>query len=189
MDPQLPDQSTVRDALADESTEVLRTDWRTGSSKALQRRRSIVGLSFVGMAAMGAVALLQTGLVSHLPDPPIGEVDADAANLSDDAFEAGVPDGALAVRSLGTTLALATVGGEERARERPAIPLLAGVKSAVGAYGAVKNIAEMARSDQAWCPYRLTGAAASIGIFALAVPEAVEAMSGAADAIREWWGS
>lgn len=176
---QLPDQATVRETLTGRTTDTLQHQLRTGRSVELRRRRGVVGLSLAGMAAMGAVTLLQTGLVDHLPDPPIGGVDSDAANLSDEAFKAGVPDGPLALRSFAASAALATIGGEDRARERPAIPILAAAKSAAGAWGAVKNISKMARGDQSWSPYRLAWSAASVGIFALAVPEAIRA-------IKEW---
>src|SRR5688500_4966666 len=38
----------------------------------LKRRRGIIGFSLLGMLAMSAVTLLQTGLIKHLPDPPRG---------------------------------------------------------------------------------------------------------------------
>ena len=35
---------------------------------------------------MTAVTLLQTGIVKHLPDPPIGNFDSDRVNSSDTLF-------------------------------------------------------------------------------------------------------
>ncbi len=169
-------QSNIRDILSKKTDAELRTDLTTGHSADLRRRRAIVGLSMVGMAAMGAVTLLQTGVLGHLPDPPGERFDSDAANLSDEAFESGVPDAALDVRTLASNLPLATIGGERRARERPWLSLIASGKAAVAAGGAADRISSMIRDRTPWSPYVLTSAAASIGIFALTVPEAATAV-------------
>lgn len=65
-------------------------------SEAVTRERlhavAIVGLSLVGMAAMTPVALLQTGIVRHLPDPPLPRFRSDEAKLSDSAYQFGVTE-------------------------------------------------------------------------------------------------
>ena len=44
---------------------------RLGQTADLTRRRWIIGLSLVTVAAGQIVSLYQTGIISHLPDPPI----------------------------------------------------------------------------------------------------------------------
>lgn len=148
-----------------------------GDSPDLRRRRGIVGLSLLGMAAMGAVSLLQTGAVKHLPDPPVGPFDSDAANLSEDAFQFGIPDGTLSLASLAANVPLAALGGEPRTRSRPWVPVAAAAKAGVDAAGAAGYLSKMIRGEEAWCPYCVTGAAANFGILALALPEAWRAVA------------
>jgi hypothetical protein len=75
------------------NSQQIREDLRQADTAEMWRRRAIIGLSLVGMASMGAVSLLQTGIVEHLPDPPIDGFDSDQTNLSDVAYQFGVPDG------------------------------------------------------------------------------------------------
>ncbi len=75
----------------------LRQELQHGDSEDLRRRRAIIGASLVGMAAMGAVALLQTGMIKHLPDPPVRGFDSDKVNSSKTAYALGVPDGTLSL--------------------------------------------------------------------------------------------
>ena len=63
----------------------LRHDLRQADDAEMRRRRAIIGLSLVGMATMTLVSLLQTGIVRHLPDPPVGDFHSDETNLSDTA--------------------------------------------------------------------------------------------------------
>jgi hypothetical protein len=97
----------------------LRRDLREDDSAEMRRRRAIIGLSLAGMTAMAPVSLLQTGIVRHLPDPPIDGFDSDKANLSDVAYRLGTPDATLALASLAANLPLAAWGGRDRARRRP----------------------------------------------------------------------
>lgn len=55
----------------------LRHDLQQDETSDLRLRRGIIGLSLIGMASMTAVTLLQTGIVKHLPDPPVGNFDSD----------------------------------------------------------------------------------------------------------------
>src|SRR5579884_4254961 len=93
----------------------IRRELRNDPSVELRRRRAIIGLSLVGMAAMAPVSLLQTGVVRHLPDPPIDGFHSDEANLSDPAYRFGVPDGTVALASMAANLPLAAWGGRDRA--------------------------------------------------------------------------
>lgn len=158
------------------STDRLRHDLQDERSEAMQNRRSIVGLSLIGMASMTAVSLLQTGLIQHLPDPPVEGFDSDKVNLSDDAFQFGVPDGTVSLASLAANIPLAALGDRDRAHQHPWIPLLAAGKAGVEALAAAWYFYKMPAKEKAWCAYCILGALANVGIFACTIPEAREAL-------------
>ena len=88
-------------SLIKKDTQKLRKELQNGTSEGLKKRRGIIALSLLGMGAMTAVTLLQTGIVKHLPDPPLPDFDSDKVNSSDTAYALGVPDGAMSLASLG----------------------------------------------------------------------------------------
>jgi len=133
------------------------------------------------MGAMTAVSLFQTGIVKHLPDPPLPGFDSDKVNSSDTAYMLGVPDGTLSLASLAANIPLAAFGGATRAQEQPLVPLLAAGKSTVEAIIAGWYFYQMPTKEKAWCGYCIVGALANIGIAALTLPEAKEALA----ALRE----
>ena len=96
---------------------------RLGDTPDLERRRKVLGLSMVGAAAGIAVSLYQTGVISHLPDPPVGPFDSDRVDASDYAYKrAQTPDGLAMLVTYGVTALLAGAGGEDRARTLPVAP-------------------------------------------------------------------
>lgn len=66
--------------------ETLSRQLREGSGRSLARRRGIVGLSLVSVNAMGLIALYQTGIIEHLPEPPLAGLDADKVDASAEAY-------------------------------------------------------------------------------------------------------
>ena len=154
----------------------LREELQKGNSKGLRRRRAIIGLSLLGMGAMTAVSLLQTGIVKHLPDPPVDSFDSDKVNSSDTAYALGTPDGTLSLASLAANIPIAAFGGENRAEEQPLVPILAAGKSVVEAVAAGWYFYQMPTKEKAWCGYCIVGAFANFGIAALSLPEALEAL-------------
>lgn len=157
-------------------TQQLKHDLCEADDADMRRRRAIIGLSLLGMAAMTPVSLLQTGIVRHLPDPPIGDFHSDEANLSDTAYQYGVPDGTLALASLAANIPLAAWGDRDRARRRPGVPLSAAGKALADAIAAGSYFWQMASGKESWCPYCVTAALANFGILALALPEAITAL-------------
>ena len=155
----------------------LRRELRQGGTGNLRRRRAIVGLSLVGVGAMAAVSLLQTGVIKHLPDPPLDSFDSDKVNSSDTAYMLGAPDGTLSLASLAANVPLAAFGGAGRAKERPLVPLLAAGKAAVEAAIAGWYFYQMPAKEKKWCGYCIVGALANFGVFALTLPEAKESLS------------
>ncbi len=49
------------------SADELGRELRSGSSRFLKRRRSIIGLTFLSCSVLGAIALYQMGLIKTLP--------------------------------------------------------------------------------------------------------------------------
>lgn len=159
----------------------LREELQQGQTGDLRRRRAIIGCSLVGMAAMAAVSLLQTGVVKHLPDPPLESFDSDKVNSSDTAYMLGVPDGTLSLASLAANIPIAAFGGADRASQQPLIPLIAAGKAAVEAVVAGWYFYQMPTKEKHWCGYCITGALANLAIFALTLPEARQALSALRD--------
>ena len=148
-------------------------DLRRRTSPHLQHRRRQTALMLGATAAMGVVALYQTGLVRHLPDPPLPGFDSDRVDASGEAYETlKTPDATLGIASYGATLALVGMGGAERAEGRPWIPLLAAAKLAYDGAGAAWLTAEQITKHRALCFYCLLASAATWGALADAVPEA-----------------
>ena len=63
----------------------LRQQLQQGETSDLRRARCY-WLVAGRYGCMTAVTLLQTGIVKHLPDPPIGNFDSDRVNSSDTLF-------------------------------------------------------------------------------------------------------
>lgn len=142
----------------------------------LKRRRKIIVLSLIGLGTAAAASLLQTGVVKHLPDPPIGNFDADKVIKSDEAYIFGIPDATVALTGLAANVPIAAFGGEDRASRQPFIPILAAGKSAIEAAFAGWYFYQMPTKEKAWCGYCILGAAVYFSIFALTIPEAAKAI-------------
>lgn len=153
----------------------LRRELQNGGGEDLNVRRGIIALSLLGIGAMTAVTLFQTGIVKHLPDPPIPGFDSDKVNSSDTAYALGVPDGAVSLASLAANIPMAAFGGENRAAEKPLIPLAIAAKTTVEAVVSGWYFYQMPSKEKAWCGYCIVGAFANFGIAALALKEAKKA--------------
>ncbi|MGI8495635.1 MAG: vitamin K epoxide reductase family protein [Pyrinomonadaceae bacterium] len=158
------------------SPQELRRELQEKETKGLRGRRAIIGLSLLGMGAMTAVSLFQTGIIKHLPDPPIDSFDSDKVNSSETAYALGVPDGTLSLTSLAANIPIAAFGGVDRAEKQPLVPIFAAGKSLVEAIAAGWYFYQMAAVEKKWCGYCIVGAVANVGIAALTLPEAVKAL-------------
>lgn len=155
----------------------MRREFQENDSDDLRRRRSIIVLSLLGIGVAGVASLLQTGIVKHLPDPPLKGFDADKVILSDEAYQFGVPDATLALAGLAMNIPIAAFGGADRTIKQPLVPILAAGKAAVEAAAASWYFYQMPTKEKAWCGYCITGALVYFGIFALTLPEAAKALS------------
>src|SRR5690242_18560363 len=153
----------------------LRKELQEGRSGDLRRRRAIIGCSLFGMASMAVVSLLQTGIVKHLPDPPLDSFDSDKVNSSKTAYALGTPDGTLSFAGFAMNLPLAGFGGVSRAERTPYVPIAAAVKAGIEAAAAAWYFYQMPSKEKKWCAYCIGGAIASVTVFALTLPEAAKA--------------
>ena len=162
-------------SLIKKDTQQLRRELQKGDNEDLNLRRGVIALSLLGIGAMTAVTLFQTGVIKHLPDPPIPGFDSDKVNSSDTAYALGVPDGAVSLASLAANIPMAAFGGENRAEKQPLIPLAVAAKTTVEAAVAGWYFYQMPTKEKAWCGYCIVGALANFGIAALALKEAKKA--------------
>ncbi|OQW37269.1 MAG: hypothetical protein A4E19_13985 [Nitrospira sp. SG-bin1] len=61
------------------SPKALRKELQEDDSAVVRRRRTIIGLSLIGMGSMAVVSAFRTGLRKHLPDLPLGRFRSDVA--------------------------------------------------------------------------------------------------------------
>ena len=153
----------------------LRRQLQDSTDPDMRRRRGIVIASLAGMGSMAAVSLLQTGIIKHLPDPPMPGFDSNKVNSSETAYALGTPDGTLSLAGLAMNVPLAGFGGISRAERTPYIPITAAIKSGVEAIAAAWYFYQMPAKEKKWCAYCIAGAVANFTVFALSVPEALRA--------------
>ncbi len=159
------------------SPSALSRQLRLGDSPDLGRRRKVLGLSMVGVAAGVIVGLYQTGVVKHLPDLPGDLWNADKVDASDYAYKRmRTPDGLMMIVSYGLTAALAGAGGEDRARRAPLLPLAAAAKVLGDAVFALKLGREEWAENEALCWYCQGATLASLASVPLVLPEAAKAV-------------
>jgi hypothetical protein len=73
---------------------------RTSGHEHLRRRRTIVACSLGAAASMGVISLFQMGVIRHLPEPPLPNVDADGVDASAEAYaRLSTPDAVLGFAS------------------------------------------------------------------------------------------
>ena len=142
----------------------------------LQRRRWLVGLSFVGAALGKVVSLYQMGIIRRLPDLPSKYFDATKVDASDYAYKRmQTPDALLMVASYATTAILAGAGGRDRAETNPALPILMAAKTVADASIALQLGREEWKENKALCGYCQAATLVSLASVALALPEALRA--------------
>ncbi len=150
---------------------------RKGRSDDLKRRRWLVGLSFVGTTAGMIVGLYQMGILRRLPDLPFKPFDATKVDKSNYAYKRmQTPDALLMIASYAVTAALAGAGGQNRARENPALPIALAGKVLYDLIVALKLGQEEWRENRALCGYCQAATVASLVSVGIAMPEAAKAV-------------
>jgi hypothetical protein len=143
---------------------------RDGTDEFLAHRRVSAALALVSMASLGLIALYQLGVIKRLPEPPVPGLDAEKVNGSSEAY--GIlhtPDAVLGLGSYAATLGLVAMGGEDRARTQPWIPLALAAKAGVDAMQAA------ALTRKSWVNYRAFSLYSLVTVLAtfLALPNAL----------------
>lgn len=139
----------------------------------LKQRRAIVGLSLVAAGSMGIVTLYQMGILKHLPEPPLPKLDADKVDASEEAYaHLQMPDAVLGFGSYAATMALAAMGGRNRTKDQPWLPLALFGKTAIDALQAARLTRDQAVKHQAYCFWCLVAAAATFATVPFALSEA-----------------
>lgn len=135
-------------------------------------RRRIVGLSLTALASMGVVSLYQIGIIHHLPEPPLPHFNADKVDASSEAYaKLQTPDAVLALVSYAVTAQLAAMGGKDRARKQPWIPLLLVAKLGFDTFQAGKLSVDQWTQHKAFCFWCLLAAAATFISAPTVIPE------------------
>jgi len=146
---------------------------RRGTDGYLRQRRRVAALALGSTGALGVVSLYQTGLLKHVPEPPLRLFDADKVDASGEAYSIlSMPDAILGMLSSVATAALATMGTKDRVTDRSWLPLLLAAKAAMDAASGVVLTLEQATKHRRFCSWCLTAAAASVATFPAALPEA-----------------
>ena len=147
---------------------------RHGDDDELQNRRRIVALSMVASAAMAAISLYQFGLLKKVPGLPLGKwFDGCKVNASPEAYQSvRTPDAFLGLVSYAATAALAAMGGPDRARRAPWIPIALAGKVTLDAAVAAKLTVDQPKKYRAFCELCLTAALATFATVPLAYREA-----------------
>jgi uncharacterized membrane protein len=155
------------------SPEQLSKELRTGTDEHLTRRRSVAALSLTAIGALGVVSLYQLGVLKHVPEPPLPRLDADAVDASAEAYRfLSMPDGVLGIGSYAVTLGLVAMGGKDRHRDHPWLPLALAGKAAVDALQAGRLTWTQWSRHRAFCSWCLTAAVATWVTLPLTLPEA-----------------
>jgi hypothetical protein len=122
---------------------------RDGTGNFLGHRRVAASLTLVGMTSLAVISLYQIGIFKRLPEPSSSVLDAGKVNGSAEAYGIlNTPDAVLGLGSYAATLGLIAMGGPDRARSQPWIPLALAAKSSLDSFQAG------ALTGKSWCKFR-----------------------------------
>lgn len=155
----------------------LSLELREANHPHVENRRRITGLSLVAAGALGMVALYQMGIIKRIPEPPLPGFDAEKVDASPEAYEKlSTPDAVLGIASYGATMTLAAMGGADRARTAPLVPLALAAKLTFDAVQAARLTVDQWTKHRAFCFWCLAASAATFAALPLVVPEARAAL-------------
>lgn len=150
---------------------------RENTSTLLQLRRATVALALTAAGSMGLITLYQMGILKHLPEPPIPGLNADMVDASPEAYSRfETPDGVLGLGNYAITMGLAAMGGTDRARSQPWIPLALAAKVFFDTTQAVRLFIDQKTKEGAFCPWCLLAAGTTLATIPLIIPEMYTAL-------------
>lgn len=156
-----PEAEAVSDAL------------RRGGGELLAHRRRAALLQTAAAGTFAVVGLYQFGVLRRVPEPPLPGLDADRVDASGEAYVLlRTPDSALGLLSAAASLVLVGMGGDQRHREQPWIPLLLLAKSVADAAGGLWLTAEQVTRHRAVCSWCTAATALLVATVPAVVPEA-----------------
>ncbi len=149
---------------------------RQNRSMPMKLRRAALGLDLAATGVLGIISLYQTGLVRHLPDPPLRRFRADAVSATGEGYLFQIPDALLGMTSYLVTASLVFAGPPERARTHWYWPAAAMAKSLFDAAYSVRLALIQHRDLRLYCAYCLTTTALSLAVVPLTAPEGARAI-------------
>jgi uncharacterized membrane protein len=159
------------------SAEAVSNALRRHDSAHLRSRRRGVLLQMISAASLGVVALYQFGIIRKMPEPSLPGLNADAVDASGEAYALGhTPDATLGIASAGISLVLAGMGTDNRASDKPLIPLALFAKTLLDAASGAYLTAEQVTKHKKVCSYCTASAIALIATPFAAWPEARDAL-------------
>jgi hypothetical protein len=166
--------STDREALQ------LSRELRTANTPELRRRRWMLGLQLVGVAAGGVVALFQMGVLKRLPDYPSRWFDATRVDASQYGYKyVQTPDALFMIANYALTALLVGMGGKDRARHSPAVPIALAAKAGADVVTNLVLAQQEWKYNKAFCGYCQSATLASLATLLLSLPEARRALASA----------
>ena len=155
----------------------LSRELRESDDANVERRRGVVALALLAAGAMGVIALYQTGITKHLPEPQFPKRDADKFDASAEAYQMlDTPDAVLGFSSYAVTMALAAAGSADRATRQPWLPLALAGKVAIDVFQAARLTIHQWTEHRAFCSWCLLAAGATFVMAPLVIPEARTAL-------------
>lgn len=136
----------------------------------LDKRRTIVWLSALGLLDFSLISLYQVGVIKKLPDVPGKFFDSNKVNAAPEAYMMGVPDGPVSALVYAGTMVLATAGGTEASGRKPVLDVLLGAAIAGNAAGAAYYLYDMIFRQKKICLYCVTGAVINFASAAIIAP-------------------
>ncbi len=151
-------------------TAAIRQELLTSTDKDLDRRRTIMILSAIGIVDFAFISLYQSGAINRMPELPFKSFDSNKVNASPDAYRMGAPDGAISTLVYATGMVLASWGGTPVSGRKPVHDVAMGAAIAGNAAGAVYYLGDMIFKQKKVCPYCIAGAAINIASAIIAAP-------------------
>ena len=97
-------------------------------------------------------------------------------DASPEAYEwLSTPDAILGVTSFGVTMTLAAMGGRDRARKQPYIPLALAAKTVLDVFNAARLTRDQWTKHRAFCIWCLIAAGSTLASLPFVIPETAEA--------------
>ncbi len=167
-----PDHRKARRQKQERKAEKLGRELRNTQSRFLRNRRGVVALSMIASASIALIALYQTGLIRHIPEPPLPMMDADEVAASAEAYARfDMPDAILGLGSYAATMGLAAMGGPERHRTMPWLPFALAGKVAFDVANAARLSVDQWTKHKAFCFWCLIAAGATFATAPLVLGE------------------